>query len=494
MELQNSGAAPCGVATGVPDEGASETIVAVAVEGAGYLHVGKQIEWDSPAYREIGRMSHKTPSVDGQAPNHIQFMRSADQRPDRALFKAYRVDGERYIKSPLQLPYVVETFAREANDICSAMDAIYDVACDRESCMVLGRLRLEDERVAKIVREGGGIRRLKKERRGQFPFFTERARHFFMIDFDPNEAILRYCERAGLDVYHNADHAVRVCVREFLPREFAKTSFGYALSAGAGIDKNGNRNGSVVKFHIFFWLETPVMPEVVKAWMGAQNRLNAACGYGKLHKNGQIAAGLDLALYQAVQPHFISVRFEGGDDPLSPQRWGFVPGDSDSFLLETETDTKVEELEFKDGDKTVTKKITSSEHYVVSGRGKDRRRISRRGERVAWPYNWRDRLALIPEHGFHATLLATTYALARELVRCHGQAIFADTVTPYFAEIDAAIDAAPRGGRSLGDIEERKDDVSRICSGMRLRSYELRKPNGLASAVKRSHQCILTGA
>ena len=291
MELQNSGAAPCGVATGVPDEGASETIVAVAVEGAGYLHVGKQIEWDSPAYREIGRMSHKTPSVDGQAPNHIQFMRSADQRPDR---------------------------------------------------------------------------------------------------------------------------------------------------------------------------------------------VNAACGCGKLHKNGQIAAGLDLALYQAVQPHFISVRFEGGDDPLSPQRWGFVPGDSDSFLLETETDTKVEELEFKDGDKTVTKKITSSEHYVVSGRGKDRRRISRRGERVAWPYNWRDRLALIPEHGFHATLLATTYALARELVR----AIFADTVTPYFAEIDAAIDAAPRGGRSLGDIEERKDDVSRICSGMRLRSYELRKPNGLASAVK----------
>ena len=268
------------------------------------MHVGKQIEWDSPAYREIGRTSHKTPSVDGQAPNHIQFMRSADQRPDR---------------------------------------------------------------------------------------------------------------------------------------------------------------------------------------------VNAACGYGKLHKNGQTATGLDLALYQAVQPHFISVRFEGGDDPLSPQRWGFVPGDSDSFLLETETDTKVEELEFKDGDKTVTKKITSSEHYVVSGRGKDRRRISRRGERVAWPYNWRDHLALIPEHGFHATLLAMTYALARELVRCHGQAIFADTVTPYFAEIDAAIDAAPRGGRSLGDIEERKDDVSRMFWDA-VAIIRAEKAERVASAVKRSHQCILTGA
>ena len=38
--------------------------------------------------------------------------------------------------------------------------------------MVLGGLRLEDERVAKIVREGVGIRRLKKERRGQFPFYS----------------------------------------------------------------------------------------------------------------------------------------------------------------------------------------------------------------------------------------------------------------------------------------------------------------------------------
>ena len=118
------------------------------------------------------------------------------------------------------------------------------------------------------------------------------------------------------------------------------TSFGYALSAGAGIDKNGNRNGSVVKFHIFFWLETPVMPEVVKAWMGAQNRLNAARGFGKLHKNGQTAAGLDLALYQAVQPHFIGVRFEGGDDPLASQRWGFVPGDTRELFARNGDGTK----------------------------------------------------------------------------------------------------------------------------------------------------------
>ena len=414
MELQNSGVAPCGVATGVPDEGAREPII--AINGAGYSHVGEEI-----ADGEIGRTHHKNPPhFDGQAPNHIQFMRSADQRPDRVLFKAYRVDGERYIKSPLHLPYLVQTFAREANDIRSAMDAIYDVACDRESCMVLGGLRLDDERVAKILREGVGIRRLKKERRGQFPFYVEFARHCFMIDFDPNEAILRYCERAGLDVYHNADQAVRVCVREFLPPEFASTSYGYALSAGAGIDKNGNRNGSIVKFHVFVWLEKPVMPEIVKAWMGAQNRLNAARGFGKLHKNGQTAAGLDLALYQAVQPHFIGVRFEGGEDPLASQRWGFVEGARESVVLETETETVEEILHLPGGEK----KVLKTERYVVSGEGVQRRRVSMSDSRIAWPYTWRDRLALIPEHGFHATLLATTYASARDLVCSRGQAIF----------------------------------------------------------------------
>ena len=150
--------------TGVPDEGAREPII--AINGAGYSHVGEEI-----ADGEIGRTHHKNPPhFDGQAPNHIQFMRSADQRPDRVLFKAYRVDGERYIKSPLHLPYLVQTFAREANDIRSAMDAIYDVACDRESCMVLGGLRLDDERVAKILREGVGIRRRKRSGAGSSRF------------------------------------------------------------------------------------------------------------------------------------------------------------------------------------------------------------------------------------------------------------------------------------------------------------------------------------
>jgi hypothetical protein len=50
-------------------------------------------------------------------------------------------------------------------------------------------------------------------------------------------------------------------------------------------------------------------------------------------RNNHVAAGIDLALYTANQPHFISVRFHGGPDPLEGKRWGWIKGEHDELDL-----------------------------------------------------------------------------------------------------------------------------------------------------------------
>lgn len=109
----------------------------------------------------------------------------------------------------------------------------------------------------------------------------------------------------------------------------------------------------------------------MKAWLAEQCVRNIEDGFSEKLKNGQFSAGLDLSLYQAVQPHFISVCFEGCEDPLAGKRWGWIKGEQETLDLVL-TDGRNGELQLPP-DKASSAYKTAA---IQAGRGAAVRRIS----------------------------------------------------------------------------------------------------------------------
>jgi hypothetical protein len=383
---------------------------------------------------------------------HVQFIRAEDKT--RVLAKQYTFDGERYSGGKAgRFPYHVVPYTAPVNDLAGFMDAVYEASKDPHTAMLSGAVNTADARVSRRFKEQGHLRRTSREEGDKLPNFIPKPRRFHMADFDPTPAQQARCRELGLDVIADKDHAVRTCVEEFFPDELKRVSYGYQLSAGCGIGSDGLLDGSRIKFHLFFELSKPLKPRVIKAWIRDHNRTQISLGYVKKGKNGHVQAGLDEALYQPVQPHFIAAPiFEGGTDPIR-ERWGYVQGERETLDLRVETIEIPEVIETKRRtiQRTRTERaLVGTETYVPLDRNRE------------WPRAWRECLSLIGPEGFHTPIRQTTLALAKELIARYGSDIPGDVLQPCLAEIEQAADKAPRGGRSLVTIESRKRDIRRM--------------------------------
>jgi hypothetical protein len=148
----------------------------------------------------------------------------------------------------MKFPYHVNAFAREATDLRSLMAVIEEVANTRDAAMINGGPRLGDPKVKRLVERKLPLRRTGKLGNGGVATgcFEQVSRYNYMADFDCHEGdkernlkgYEEWCQARGLDVFEDPEGAIRAVVDEFFPPIFRSVSFGYQLSASAGIKNN----------------------------------------------------------------------------------------------------------------------------------------------------------------------------------------------------------------------------------------------------------------
>lgn len=390
--------------------------------------------------------------------------------------KGFTAENGAFIVDGLSFPQEVEPWSVSVGNLAEAVEELKKAERDpRRPILVLG-CPIVDGPGSLVVRQrydssGGYLTRTKHNiaDKGQIACFAEVARHLYVIDFDPTTAQRKWCESRGLDVFANPEAAVRACVEQFFPTEVRRCTYAYQLSASCGLSGCGRKTLEAhhVKFHLFVWLRKPQYPNVVKAWIAEQCGRNAADRFGEKKKNGHTAGGLDLSLYQAVQPCFISVRFSGCADPLAGKRWGTVEGECEVLDLVL-TDGKNGELQLAPDECSSTYTTAA----IQIGRGPSVRRISwaaaNDGELNKWPSGYKARLALIAQRGTHVTCFYASRPLGRQLVSTHGDGAEAsDDYTKAVQEFFDAIDSKPRSDNSRERIaHHRKQALEHIAEGI----------------------------
>ena len=151
------------------------------------------------------------------------------------------------------------------------------------------------------------IKRRKHDRPNDPATLVEADRHWLMADVD------NWPLPPWADLAEDPDLVVEHAVRELFPPAFHDVRAFWQLSASAGFV------AGVLKAHVFFMLAEPVSNAVLKASIAEH------------------APGVDLAPFQAAQPHFIADPIiEGGHDPL-PARTGWIEGEADVVHLPAPT-------------------------------------------------------------------------------------------------------------------------------------------------------------
>ena len=156
---------------------------------------------------------------------------------------------------------------------------------------------------ARRERKPAAIRRRKHDREDAPATLAEVDRRWLMGDIDnfPLPPWADLAEDPGLVVEH--------AVRELFPPAFHDVRAYWQLSASAGFV------AGVLKAHVFFVLAEHASNAAIKASLAEH------------------APGVDLAPFQAAQPHFVADPIiEGGHDPL-PARTGWLDGTEDVVLL-----------------------------------------------------------------------------------------------------------------------------------------------------------------
>ncbi len=124
-----------------------------------------------------------------------------------------------------------------------------------------------------------------------------------MIDID------NFPLRPSDDLVDDPEAAIEHAISELLPPAFHDTEAWWQLSSSAGF------SAGMLKVHVFFWLSEPVHNLHIKAVL-------------KQH-----APRVDLAPFNAAQPHYIAAPvIEGGHDPL-PRRTGWRKGSDAAVTL-----------------------------------------------------------------------------------------------------------------------------------------------------------------
>jgi len=135
------------------------------------------------------------------------------------------------------------------------------------------------------------VRRKRENKKdGLEPTIIDRELPYFPVDVDGWKI------PQGLSY----EDAVKLFVRQELPREFKNATFIYQFSASHGLT-----DPSVLKVHLFFWLETPVHNLQMKSFAKAYNTHK---GWGNI---------IDPAIYTCSQPIYTQKRItSGAPDPV----------------------------------------------------------------------------------------------------------------------------------------------------------------------------------
>ena len=203
-------------------------------------------------------------------------------------------------------------FHPEEHPIASLRDlgaVLEDVSGDPRAFIVRGGLApwVRDEMAQG---QGRPIRRRKLKKGDDDPSLVEVPCPWLMIDID------NFPLRPSDDLADDPESAIEHAISELLPPAFHDTEAWWQLSSSAGF------SAGMLKVHVFFWLSEPADNLHIKAVL-------------KQH-----APGVDLAPFNAAQPHYIAAPvIEGGHDPL-PRRTGWRKGSDAAVtlpLLRTET-------------------------------------------------------------------------------------------------------------------------------------------------------------
>ncbi|MGA7408033.1 MAG: hypothetical protein WBW67_25125, partial [Pseudolabrys sp.] len=147
------------------------------------------------------------------------------------------------------------------------------------------------------------ILRRKLKKADYEPSLVEIQRAWLMIDID------NFPLRPSDDLADDPESAIEFAISELLPPAFHDAEAWWQLSSSAGF------SAGMLKAHVFFWLSEPADNLHIKAVL-------------KQH-----APGVDLAPFNAAQPHYIAAPvIEGGHDPL-PHRTGWRKGSDAAVTL-----------------------------------------------------------------------------------------------------------------------------------------------------------------
>jgi hypothetical protein len=300
----------------------------------------------------------------------------------------------------------------EATSLRELIEAINAIRESRNAFIVRGELDQAWHDAVARDPEYRIARRKNGKDDGYPPHLTEVPRQWIMVDVD------NYPLPPGFDLAHDPAGAIALALADLLPAAFREADCFWQLSSSAGVVPG------VLKAHVFFWLSEPMDNDALRRWFAHHAPL------------------VDIAPFNAVQPHFIAdPTLIGADDPL-PTRTGWRDGTAQTVTLEP----------------------------LPADPAPDRRkREPRNGERQASgsPLDARsidDALARLGNGdglaGFHRPLLAASMQYA---LRCQQGGARDDAA--FKAKLRAAIEAAPkRDGHTAADHME-EPYLARLIDG-----------------------------
>lgn len=180
-------------------------------------------------------------------------------------------------------------------DLRSLADLVEGLRSDPRAFIVRGGL--SDTALAEVSRavavcQTPRIRRLKRARGDVQPTLIDLPRSWVMVDID------NWRLRSSDDLVDDPEGAIEHAISELLPEAFHNVDYYWQLSASAGFAPG------VLKVHVWFSLTEPATNRHLKVMLK------------------QYAPGVDAALFDAVQVHYIADPIiEGRPDPI-PRRTG----------------------------------------------------------------------------------------------------------------------------------------------------------------------------
>jgi uncharacterized protein (DUF927 family) len=205
-------------------------------------------------------------------------------------------DGSWKMTTDYDLGFLFRPMPYECRDLHELAEVVEVIREEGNAVIVRGELD-EAGRAALAADPKHRIARRKNAKPDSIPpHLTEAARAWVLLDVDGWPMPPSSCLRT------DAGRVITEAIDSLLPEAFHDAECFWQLSSSAGFVPG------VLKAHLCFWLSEPQDNAYLRAWFQ------------------HFAPYIDIALFNAVQPHFVAdPKIEGGDDPL-PSRTGWRHG------------------------------------------------------------------------------------------------------------------------------------------------------------------------